>query len=87
MTRSLLKIIALFCSVLVVLSATSCVYNQHLLNNQPEHLLRPAIVLHARGAFKEDHTLLQRMETLKSDELITLKDGYVLLQHEGRWLV
>ncbi|MDW3195323.1 MAG: hypothetical protein R8G66_23305 [Cytophagales bacterium] len=81
MNRSLLKIITPFCSVLMVLTTTSCVYNQHLLNNQPEHLSRPAIVLHATGAFKEDHAPLKRFETLKSDELITLKGGYVLLQH------
>lgn len=81
MTRSLLKIITPFYSALMVMITTSCVYNQQLRSNDPEHLTRPALVLHAKGAYKEDQSPLKQFETLKSDELLTLMDGYVLLQH------
>lgn len=52
-----------------------------LVDWQKTYLSRPAMVLYAEKAFKEDGSPLTQFETLKSDELITLNDGFLLIQH------
>lgn len=71
----------LFLSVLLFGFMSCCGSNKVSRTTSGNWQKKPAKVLHAEQAYSSKNSLLHRFDLLKADETLTLKNGYLLLQH------